>query len=166
MQHSPCPPPRSSWTTAPCTCTPPLWNTGAAYAFTAPSGYGKTTHARLWLEAFGPEARIINGDHPLIRCQNGEFIAYDTPFCGKEGYNVNTGVPLRGICYLTHSQDNRIRPMAHSMALAQLFYDTCFAKDTVGQYLSFITQLVEHIPVYQLYCNTDADRVAYLGMQP
>ena len=50
---------------------------GAAYAFTAPSGYGKSTHTRLWLEAFGDRVRIINGDNPIIRLQNGGVLFID-----------------------------------------------------------------------------------------
>lgn len=140
---------------------------GGAYLFTAPSGYGKTTHARLWVKAFAPDARIINGDHPIVRWQDGQFIAYGTPFCGKEGYNENVGVPVQGICYLTHSDTNSIRPMAPSMAFAQLFYDLNSSMDTVDKYFDMVTRLVEHVPVYQLCCNQEeeAARVAYAGMQ-
>ena len=35
---------------------------GCAYAFTARSGVGKTTHIRLWLERFGDAVHILNGD--------------------------------------------------------------------------------------------------------
>jgi len=140
---------------------------GHAYLFTAPSGYGKTTHARLWVKAFAPEARIINGDHPIVRWRNGMFYAYGTPFCGKEGYNVNIGVPVRGICYLTHSETNRIWPMDPAVAFAQFFYDTYPKEENTEKHMALLTRLVEHVPVYQLYCNQDeeAARVAYQGMQ-
>ena len=82
---------------------------GEGYAVTAPSGYGKTTHARLWLKAFPGKARIINGDNPIVRKEGEGFMAYGTPFCGKEGYQVNIGVPLKGFCYLKHGEANSIR---------------------------------------------------------
>ena len=40
---------------------------GEGYGFLAHSGTGKTTQTRLWLEHFGPRARVINGDKPLVR---------------------------------------------------------------------------------------------------
>ena len=53
---------------------------GKAYAFTAPSGTGKSTHCRLWLQAFPDKARIINGDKPLIRYIDDElYVAEKNP---------------------------------------------------------------------------------------
>ena len=34
--------------------------------FTAKSGTGKSTHARLWREAFGSKVQMINDDKPMI----------------------------------------------------------------------------------------------------
>ena len=64
---------------------------GKAYAFCAPRGVGKTTHALLWQEHFGKDAaEIINGDKPIIRRhKDGTFYAYGTPWGGKEGLQKN-----------------------------------------------------------------------------
>ena len=43
-----------------------------AWIFTAPSGVGKTTHTRLWLEHV-PGSFVVNGDKPLIRFSGGVF---------------------------------------------------------------------------------------------
>ncbi len=40
---------------------------GKAYAFTATSGTGKSTHLRLWMDALGSGVQVINGDKPLMR---------------------------------------------------------------------------------------------------
>ena len=37
-----------------------------AYMFTANSGVGKTTRAKLWLNEY-PDSIIVNGDKPLIK---------------------------------------------------------------------------------------------------
>ena len=34
---------------------------GLAYAFMAPSGTGKSTHIKLWIDTLGPAATVING---------------------------------------------------------------------------------------------------------
>ena len=40
---------------------------GKGYLFTAKSGTGKSTHTRLWREAFGSRAVMINDDKPFLR---------------------------------------------------------------------------------------------------
>lgn len=142
---------------------------GGAYAFTAPSGYGKSTHAKLWLEAFGEKTRIINGDNPILREADGVFLAYGTPFCGKEGYQVNTGVPLKGICFLQHAEENSIARIDPIKAFSLLFRNnTRITPDTLDAHLVMYERLASSVPVYVLYCNMalDAAHVAWEGMKP
>ena len=84
---------------------------GRAYAFSAPSGTGKSTHIALWRRVLGDRVRIVNGDKPILRYKDGRFIAYGTPWCGKEGWQRNTSAPLSAICFLERSPENRIRRM-------------------------------------------------------
>lgn len=56
---------------------------GSAYLFCAPSGTGKSTHARLWRELLGERALMVNDDKPLVRVAHGGAIAYGTPWDGK-----------------------------------------------------------------------------------
>ena len=79
---------------------------GKAYAFTAASGTGKSTHTRLWCERFGERVRYVNGDKPRVRFIGGVPYAYGAPWRGKEGYGENVAVPLCGIAYLERSETN------------------------------------------------------------
>lgn len=72
---------------------------GFAYIFTAPSGVGKTTRIRLWLDSI-PDSAVVNGDKPFIRMTGEEAIACGSPWCGKEGWNSNVMVPIRAIFLL------------------------------------------------------------------
>lgn len=141
----------------------------ACYGLTAPSGYGKTTNARLWLQAYPHQARIINGDNPIIRRKGETFFAYGTPFCGKEGYQVNTGVPLKGFCYLQHGEENAIRRMDKAVAFAQLLreYQNQFWPQYREKYIQLLQDFAETVPIYVLTCNrqVEAARVAYEGMK-
>ena len=56
---------------------------GNAYAFLGRSGTGKSTHTKLWLKHLSP-TRVINGDKPILEYKDGGFIAYGTPWMGKE----------------------------------------------------------------------------------
>ena len=80
---------------------------GFAYMFTAPSGTGKSTRAKLWLEEY-PESIVVNGDKPLIKVTGGEAIAFGTPWCGKEGWNANIAAPLRAIFLLERADSDRV----------------------------------------------------------
>lgn len=142
---------------------------GYGYAFTAPSGYGKTTHAKLWLKRFGARAQIVNGDCPLFRLKKDAVYAYGTPFCGKEGYQANTRVQLRGLCFLNHGERSAIRRMDPAVAYGQLLrqYAWWIRKDDKEIYVNLLEKLVERVPVYQLTCTMEeeAAQVAYEGMK-
>lgn len=90
----------------------------SAIAFTAPSGTGKTTHSKLWLDHLDG-SYILNGDKPLIHI--GEQVtAYGSPWCGKEGFNRNTCVPLRAICLLKRNDDNVLHQITAKEALSEV----------------------------------------------
>jgi hypothetical protein len=140
---------------------------GKGYAFTAYSGCGKSTHVGLWKKAFGDEVSIINGDNPIVRLEDGVFIAYGTPFCGKEGWQINKGVRLCGICFLERATDNRISPMDTAFAYARLLRDNFnITPETLEAHMELYEKLVEQVPVYKLECNMEieAAKVARRGL--
>ena len=99
---------------------------GWAYMFTAPSGVGKTTRLMRWLEEF-PDSRIINGDKPFIRIEDGRAVAYGSPWAGKERLNSNTQAPLRAIYLLERAADGEadsIWPLSANEAFAPLLKQT------------------------------------------
>lgn len=141
---------------------------GNGYIFTAPSGTGKTTHIRLWQKVFGEDkVTIINGDKPLIRFIDGDVYAYGTPWCGKEGYNENARVPLKGICIVTRSEKDSILPLSSEEAIPALFSQImiCDSADLSKQ-LELLNDFIEKVPVYRLECtmNENAALVAYNGL--
>lgn len=77
---------------------------GFAYMFTAASGVGKTTRTKLFLDLY-PDSIVVNGDKPLIKVTSSEILACGTPWCGKEGWNTNTMVPLRAIFLLERAEE-------------------------------------------------------------
>lgn len=143
---------------------------GVAFAFAAKSGTGKSTHSRLWVEAFGENnARIINGDKPLIRYKDEKFYVYGTPWCGKEGYNVNTKAPLKAICFLERSEQNRIELLDKNQAVKKIFSQLLPPENPAQAQKMFdlIDLLINKVKFYTLYCNKEKDAaiVAYNGMK-
>ena len=90
---------------------------GEAYAFTARSGVGKTTHIRLWLERFGDKVHVLNGDKPILRVIDGVVYASGTPWRGKEGYGIPEMLPLRAVAFIDRSEEPRASEINTSQAL-------------------------------------------------
>ena len=138
---------------------------GKGYAFTAPSGTGKTTHAMFWRELFGDKCVIVNGDKPLIRLKGGRCFAYGTPWCGKEGLNANTKVPLDVMFCINRSEENYVMELSPKSALVRLLTavyrpsePALFEKTT-----EYVMMFLKNVRTYDLYCNmsVEAARVAY-----
>ncbi len=141
---------------------------GQGYAFAAKSGTGKSTHIALWQKRFGDSVKIINGDKPIMRFANHHLLAYGTPWCGKEGYNINTSVPLTAICFLERSQTNTIRRIKADEAVMRIFHQILSPEDmeTVDALFPLLDRMLRQIPCYVLGCNIseEAAEVAYQGM--
>lgn len=125
---------------------------GRAYLFSGPSGMGKSTHTRLWQQCFDG-VQIFNDDKPALRVIDGQWVAYGTPWCGKDGININMSVPLAGICFLKQASENRIRRLTPQEAASRIISQTIrFFKnlDRLDLMLSHVDKLVRTVPVYEL----------------
>lgn len=140
------------------------------YAFTANSGVGKTTHIKLWQQAFGKDIAIINGDKPIIRKRDGKWYAYGTPWCGKENWNVNTSVPLAGICFLRRGETNTVAPYPTESAVMDIMPQLLIPDDPVALMatLDMLDGILTEIPLYELHCtiSEEAARIARTAMTP
>ncbi len=132
---------------------------GKAYLFTAPSGTGKSTHARLWLESFGDRVSILNGDKPLIDTRPSVPMVYGTPYMGKENQGHPGAVPLAGICFLHRSPTNGIAPMSVMDAFQQGFVQVFMPADAEAgrNVLTSLTGLIGSVPCWSLGCNISAE---------
>lgn len=134
-----------------------------AWLFTAPSGTGKTTHIRLWLENIAG-SYVVSGDKPLIHIGD-EVTVYGTPWAGKEGWQRNVGVRLCGIVFLGRGAENRIERTSLSQSLPLLIQQCYRPKDksSVEKALELICRLGRRVPLYRMQCNMlpDAALTAY-----
>lgn len=140
------------------------------YAFTANSGTGKTTHINMWRKAFGESIQVVNGDKPLLRKRDGVWYAYGTPWCGKEGWNINTAVPLTAICFLRRGDANKVTPYDTAAAVTEIMPQLLFPDepDALMATLDLLDQLLAEVPLYELHCtiSEEAAHVARAGMTP
>lgn len=138
---------------------------GYAYAFSAKSGTGKSTHTALWIEHFGDRARIINGDKPIFRFVNGQLRAYGTPWCGKEGLNVNADAPLSAICFIERGSKNEISRIDESDAVVRMFSQILIPPEEADIDILFplLEKMLISLPCFVLKCtiSDEAVTVAY-----
>ena len=106
---------------------------GKAYLFTAPSGTGKSTHARLWREVYKDKVVMVNDDKPICHLVRGAENSIKAVSAGEM-----LGVML----------NQTLRPDSVT---------------EIDKMLGLIDGLLRKVRLYKLKCNMseDAARTAY-----
>ena len=96
--------------------------------------------------------QVFNDDKPALRRLDGRWYAYGTPWCGKDGINLNQKWPLGGICFLEKSQENRIRRLPAAEALPLILAQTTYRLQphSMELLLASLDSLLREIPVFLL----------------
>lgn len=92
-----------------------------AYAFLGKSGTGKSTHSRMWLQAFS-DFSLLNDDNPVLMIDEDkqQVHIYGTPWSGKTPCYRKDGFPLKGIVRLEQAPENQFTMHAGSQAFLSL----------------------------------------------
>lgn len=133
---------------------------GNAYAFLGKSGAGKSTHTGLWLE-YLENAKILNGDKPIIGFDGKTFTAYGTPWNGKENRGYNGKAPLKALCFIEKSKENEIERLSVSETTMRIFTQILLPTDELAAAttLELVDRLVTDIPAYILKCDISENAV-------
>ena len=141
---------------------------GKAYLFTAPSGTGKSTHARLWREMLGDKAVMINDDKPIIRFVDGDFYVYGTPWNGKHHLDTNARAKIAAICEIRQGKENKIGKISPQEMLNVVFHQTIMPTelDKVDNLLAILDKMLTAVPLYRLECDIsrEAAELSYNAM--
>ncbi len=142
---------------------------GQAYLFTAKSGTGKSTHARLWMRLLGEKAQYINDDKPLVRFRDGVPLIYGTPWDGKHHLSTNMSAPLRAVCILERAAENHIEKISAAEAYPMLVQQTYRPADplALAKTLQLLDALGKAVSFYRLGCNMEpqAAEVSFAAMR-
>lgn len=142
---------------------------GVAYAFSADSGTGKSTHTQLWLKHFGERAYMLNDDKPAIRLIDDDVYACGTPWSGKYDYSRPEIVKLGGICFLERSETNWIKKAETGKAVFNIFSQTAHKlnKEKMDNLFDVIQEIFDKVPLYEFGCDIsdDAVMVSYNAMK-
>ncbi len=128
-----------------------------AYAFSAKSGTGKTTHIKLWKELLKDKLIYLNGDKPIVRIINNKPIIFGTPWCGKENYGTNTSAILKSLCFIERDLNNSIRKIDNKEILPRIIHQIILPsdEDMASKTLELLNFTILNINTYILRCNTD-----------
>lgn len=139
---------------------------GIGILFTAASGVGKSTQAKLWHEF--ENAHIVCNDRTLVRKKNDQWCTYGYPLDGSEPVMSNEKNKLGAIVLLKQGKENRIEKFSIvkmvSLLIEQIVLDT-WNYEMRDKALALLFELVNEIPVYVLTCTPDQRAVNVLKNQ-
>lgn len=131
---------------------------GKGYLFLGHSGTGKSTHARLWQQAFN-DAWLLNDDNPVVRLQeDGTVLVYGSPWSGKTPCYINRQLPVGAIVQLARAPHNAIRPMRLAHAYAYMLSSVSglkFMPEMMDALYDTIARVIQTVPTYYLECLPD-----------
>lgn len=136
---------------------------GRGILFTAPSGTGKTTQAKLWQKFRGAE--IICNDRTLTRKVDGAWRTYGYPLDGSEPVRSNAVNTLGAVVLLEQGRENQVQRLRPTKALPRLMRQVvldCWSGEARTAAMELLITLMEEIPVYLLTCTPDERAVEAL----
>lgn len=132
----------------------------SAFMFTAPSGVGKTTRARLFLEQI-PGSYILNGDKPLIRIESDKAVVCGSPWNGKECLGINAEADLKAVFLLERSTNTVVTELSSSDAFEFLFKQTYMPSEALEQVktISHLRSMDRKVRFFRFQSTPTADSV-------
>lgn len=134
--------------------------------FTAPSQTGKTTQAKLW--EMHEDAKIINGDRPIITISESKIFVNGSPWSGSDPVYRNVSYPIKAIVLLQQSLVNRVLKLAPKEAFIEMISEVFvpyFNDELVELSFKHLETILELVPIYKLYCRPDEEAVKVLKEQ-
>jgi len=124
---------------------------GYGVVFLGPSGMGKSTQAKLWVEHQG--ADFIIGDRPGLRRIDGRWIGFGMPWDGKDNIKQQKQVPIRALISLEQAPENSIRRLTKQEAMIVLLNQVMMPMwddAAMAQLTPLMGQLASEMPFYHL----------------
>ena len=136
------------------------WQNGEA-AEAKDAGAPNETPGGEGAPACTPSAASPGGGAAPAACDQlaGEFIAYGTPYCGKENWGQNTSVPLHAVCFIERCEpgepDRLSRLEDDGEIIARIMNQILMPNDPVlaARQLDLLDRLVSSVPFYVLRCT-------------
>lgn len=133
---------------------------GKAVLFCGPSGMGKSTQARLWMDTY--DCYMLSSDAPAVfPNQSGSgAIAYGMPWDGSDNIMIQEDAPVAAVIELSQSKENRIRKMTSQEAFERMMkqgHTPMWDQEAMFLAIMVMKKIARAVPFYHLDCRPDAD---------
>jgi hypothetical protein len=129
---------------------------GRGQLFVGQSGAGKTTTARVWLSEGHYE--IVSDDRVIVRCVNGQWRMYGTPWHGEAELSAPLSAPLGAIHLLVQASHTELVSLPPAQAAAALFgcsFPPFYDAGALAYTLECLDRIVRDLPVRSLRFRPD-----------
>jgi hypothetical protein len=136
---------------------------GRGLIFAGTSGSGKSTMAELWKDQEG--VTILSDDRIILREREGHFWAYGTPWHGDAGLCSPGSVPVEGIFFIRHGEENSVEPLEAEKAVSNLLvrsFPTFWNAEGMAFTLEFLGHMTREVPCYDLGFLPDRQVIGFL----
>ncbi len=125
---------------------------GDVILFSAPSGTGKSTHARMWKTLYKDDVSWVNDDKPLLKVEESGIYVYGAPFSGQHHSNTNEKKPLKAIVFLKQGVTDDVTLLSEKEALKHLMINTLRPTEEAlwDNALKQFEVILKQIPIYHL----------------
>ena len=146
---------------------------GEAFLFTARSGTGKSTHARLWREVLpglGHQVTMVNDDKPFLKFTDAGVLVCGSPWEGKHHLGGNMQVPVRAIGLICRDERNYVKPIEVQDTWLTMMCQAHIPRgdgERVKACLAMLDRLSREVPMYEIHCTMEPEAavVAYQGLR-
>ena len=132
---------------------------GRVFAFSGPSGTGKSTHANLWKKEF--HVPLVNGDLSLLSlADDGTVLFHGMPWCGTSGITTNVSAPFGGIVFLKQAPENRVEallPEQEALRLLNRLISPVWTTEMLKANAAFAEEAAERLGIWRLSCNMEPE---------
>lgn len=129
--------------------------------FSASSQTGKSTHAKMWKEAYGTP--ILDGDVTLCRIIDGIPTIYGLPWAGTSNMYLNESVELKSIVFLRQGIEDVAMPIDYFQAFQRIMarsFTPLWFDGLLQMRIKAIEQILNSgISCYLLYCTPNPSAV-------
>lgn len=135
---------------------------GRGYLFVGPTGAGKTTLSRLWLEHGGRAAVVISDDRVILRRQGSDLWMYGTPWHGDAELSAARRAPVAAVFLLDKAPRTSAAIIPRKEAAAALLASALVPFYTSGalkRTSHMVDEVVAEIPCARLKFARNADFV-------
>lgn len=131
--------------------------------FSGNSGAGKSTQAELW--CCYKNAKLINGDRPILKKTSDGWRAYGSPYAGSSRCHLSESCKVRAIIFVKQAKTCELKRLSSVEKFRKVFGNltvNLWDQEFVSKAGAFTQKLIEEVPIYEFQCTKEQEAVTVL----